>query len=68
MCKDENDVCFAKLDWRDAKVDKYFKKQPDKVISETNAKQRKLNELYGKGAKESEDLTKAHNDEQCRKH
>ena len=67
MCKDENDVCFAKLDWRDANVDKYFKKQPDKVISETNAKQRKLNELYGKDAKASEDVTKADNDQQFRK-
>lgn len=67
MCKDENDVCFAKLDWKDDRTDKYFKKLPDKIVDQKNAKQRKINDLYGENVQPNLNTKTEENDQQFRK-
>ena len=47
LWKNQDEACFTNLDWRNEKLDKYFKQPLDKDIGEFNAKERKMNQIYG---------------------
>lgn len=70
LWKNQDEACFTNLDWRNEKLDKYFKQPLDKDV-DVNAKERKMNQINGTDFQKGNDINnnnnKDDNDLQMRK-